>query len=128
MTFKPDVLTKLRGKDLSAKRQKALEKLEKFNIHSTLVVTLERGQNDDEIGKIIDFALEYRCLRGVTFQPTQVAGRVDNFDPLKNKFTLTETRQGILDQTDIFKEKNLIWSFSRSLILSSWMVAVAALY
>ena len=107
-SFKPHVLTKLRGKDLSAKRQKALEKLEKFNIHSTLVVTLERGQNDDEIGKIIDFALEYRCLRGVTFQPTQVAGRVDNFDPLKNKFTLTETRQGILDQTDIFKENDIV--------------------
>ena len=44
----------------------------------------------------------------MTFQPTQVAGRTDNFDPLKNKFTLTETRQGILDQTDIFKENDII--------------------
>ena len=48
-SFKPNVLQKLRGKDLSVKRQKALDQLEKYNIHTTLVVTLERGQNDDEI-------------------------------------------------------------------------------
>tara|TARA_Y100001970_G_scaffold137241_1_gene168925 strand:- start:80 stop:1498 length:1419 start_codon:yes stop_codon:yes gene_type:complete len=107
-SFKPNVLQKLRGKDLSVKRQKALDKLEKYNIHTTLVVTLERGQNDDEIGKIIDFALEYRCIRGVTFQPTQVAGRIENFNPSKNKFTLTETRKAILEQTNIFKENDIV--------------------
>jgi len=107
-SFRPAVNRKLRGKDLGAKKQRALDNLERFNIHSSLVTTLERGQNDDEIGKMIDFALEYRCLRGVTFQPTQVAGRTENFDPSKNKLTLTETRQAILDQTDIFKENDIV--------------------
>ena len=107
-SFRPGVQKKLRGKDLSDKKQKALNKLEKLNIHTTLVATLERGQNDDEIGSIIDFALGYRCLRGVTFQPTQFAGRVENFDPSKNKYTLTEVRQSILDQTDIFKENDIV--------------------
>ncbi len=82
--------------------------MEHFNIHSTLVTTLERGQNNDEIGAIIDFALQYRCLRGVTFQPTQFAGRVEKFDPSKNKYTLTEVRQDILNQTDIFNENDII--------------------
>ena len=107
-SFKEEVLIKLRGKDLVEKKQKALEKLEHFNIHSTLVTTLERGQNNDEIGAIIDFALQYRCLRGVTFQPTQFAGRVEKFDPSKNKYTLTEVRQDILNQTDIFNENDII--------------------
>ena len=92
-SFKSTVLTKLRGKDLRNKRSRALEKLNKFNIHTTLVATIERGQNDDEIGGIIDFALQQKCIRGVTFQPTQFAGRVENFIPAKNKYTLTEIRQ-----------------------------------
>ena len=107
-SFKPQVLEKLRGKDLSLKRSQALERLNEYNIHTSLVVTVERGQNNDEIGQIIDFALQQDCVRGVTFQPTQFAGRVDNFDPKKNKYTLTEVRQDILDQTNIFQENDII--------------------
>jgi uncharacterized radical SAM superfamily Fe-S cluster-containing enzyme len=43
------------------------------------VVTLKKGLNDDEIGEIIDFALKQRCVRGVTFQPVQHAGRAIRF-------------------------------------------------
>ena len=61
----------LRGVDLRAVRSKALERLNHHGISTTLVVTLKKGLNDDEIGKIIDFALEQPCVRGVTFQPIQ---------------------------------------------------------
>ena len=40
-----------------------------------------RASNDHEIGRIIDFALEQPCVRGVTFQPVQDAGRAEGFDP-----------------------------------------------
>jgi uncharacterized radical SAM superfamily Fe-S cluster-containing enzyme len=87
---------------------KALENLNKLNLSTTLVVTLQKNENDDEIGRIIDFALQQRSVRGVTFQPTQIAGRIENFDPATDRITLTEVRQRILDQTNVFKPNDLI--------------------
>ena len=72
------------------------------------MVTLQKGLNDDEIGKTIDFALQQKCVRGVTFQPTQIAGRLENFDELSNRITLTEVRRKILEQTDLFNSDDLI--------------------
>ena len=107
-SFKPAALEQLRGKDLTEVRMKALEHLNALNLSTTLVVTLQQGVNDDEIGKIIEFALQQKCVRGVTFQPTQVAGRTENFNPATDRITLTDVRQKILDQTNIFKPNDLI--------------------
>jgi 7,8-dihydro-6-hydroxymethylpterin dimethyltransferase len=107
-SFKPEVLKQLRGKDLSDVRIKALEHLNEVNLSTTLVVTLQKGLNDDEMGSIIEFALQQRCVRGVTFQPTQIAGRVENFNPATDRITMTDVRQKILDQTKIFQPNDLI--------------------
>ncbi|CAN5443176.1 radical SAM protein [soil metagenome] len=107
-SFRAEVLTKLRGGDLRHIRSQALEHLNEFNVSTTLVVTLERGLNDDEIGAIIEYALTQPCVRGVTFQPTQVAGRLDGFDPDKGRLTLTEVRQAIIDQSQLFTSEDLI--------------------
>ena len=107
-SFKPEALQTLRGKDLSDVRMQALEHLNEFNLSTTLVVTLQKDLNDDEIGKIIEFALKQRCVRGVTFQPTQVAGRLENFDPATDRITITDVRRKILEQTNIFQSNDLI--------------------
>jgi hypothetical protein len=103
-----DPLMQLRGADLRSIRQKALEKLNKLGVSTTLVVTVERGVNDEELGAIIDFALQQPCVRGVTFQPVQQAGRLRNYDPAVNRLTLTEVRRRILAQTTVFKPEDLI--------------------
>jgi 7,8-dihydro-6-hydroxymethylpterin dimethyltransferase len=102
------VLQKLRGADLRDIRLKAIDKLNKLDLSTTLVVTLQRGVNNSEIGSIIDFALKQECVRGVTFQPVQVAGRNENFDPSTERYTLTETRSDILNQSKIFNADDLI--------------------
>lgn len=107
-SFKPAALEQLRGKDLTDIRMKALEHLNALNLSTTLVVTLQQGVNDDEVGKIIEFALQQKCCRGVTFQPTQVAGRTENFDPATDRITLTDVRKRILSQTNIFQPNDLI--------------------
>lgn len=61
-SFKPEALKKLKGRDLTKIRMKALENLNKLNLSTTLVVTLEKGLNDDEIGKIIEFDLNKNVL------------------------------------------------------------------
>jgi hypothetical protein len=107
-SFKADALKELRGQNLLNIRKKALEHLNDLNLSTTLVVTLQKGLNDDEIGEIVDFALKQKCVRGVTFQPTQIAGRLDNFDTNSNRITLTEVRRKILEQTKIFDKDDLI--------------------
>src|SRR4051812_39413682 len=101
-------LRELRGVDLRDVRLRALERLNEHNISTTLVVTLKKGLNDGEIGEIIDFALKQRCVRGVTFQPIQSAGRLEEFDPARDRLTLGEVRQQILKQSRIFKPSDII--------------------
>jgi uncharacterized radical SAM superfamily Fe-S cluster-containing enzyme len=107
-SFEDSVLQELRGANLSQIRKQALENLNELNLSTTLVVTLQKGLNDNEIGKIIDYALKQKCIRGVTFQPTQIAGRLENFNPATDRMTLTEVRRKILEQTSIFNSDDLL--------------------
>lgn len=107
-SFDEKALNKLRGADLLDIRLKAMEHLNKYNLSTTLVVTLQRGINNHEIGKIIEYGLKQPCVRGVTFQPTQVAGRNEKFNPKTERYTLTEVRQDILNQADFFTSDDLI--------------------
>jgi uncharacterized radical SAM superfamily Fe-S cluster-containing enzyme len=107
-SFERDALMSLRGVDLRSIRQKALERLNRLGLSTTLVVTLKKGLNDHEVGRIIDFAIEQPCVRGVTLQPIQHAGRADGFDPGKDRLTLTEVRRHILEQTTVFRPEDVI--------------------
>jgi len=107
-SFENSVLQKMRGADLNSIRRDALKNLNQLNLSTTLVVTLQKGENDHEIGKIIDYALQQKCVRGVTFQPTQIAGRLENFNADTDRITLTEVRRKILEQTSIFESDDLL--------------------
>ena len=107
-SLRRDPLMQLRGADLRSVRERALEKLNKLNVSTTLVVTVERGLNDGEMGEIVDNALKQRCVRGVTFQPVQQAGRLSGYDPAKHRLTLSEVRRKILAQTKVFQPQDLI--------------------
>jgi len=107
-SLRREPLMQLRGADLRAIRTKALEKLNRLKVSTTLVVTIERGVNDEELGSIVEFALEQPCVRGVTFQPVQQAGRLRGYDPAVNRLTLTEVRRKILAQTSVFNAEDLI--------------------
>jgi 7,8-dihydro-6-hydroxymethylpterin dimethyltransferase len=101
-------LMQLRGADMRSIREKALERLNRLGISTTLVATVQRGVNDGELGAIVDFALTQPAVRGVTFQPVQQAGRVLGFESARHRLTLTEVRRRILEQTDVFKPEDLI--------------------
>lgn len=107
-SFEDNVLRELRGADLNSIRKQALDNLNKLNLSTTLVVTLQKGLNDHEIGEIIEYALQQKCVRGVTFQPTQIAGRLESFNPETDRMTLTEVRRKIMEQTNVFNADDLI--------------------
>ena len=107
-SLEPGPLLALRGVDLRDVHTRALERLNRLGISTTLVVTLKKGLNDGEIGRIIDFAVTQPSVRGVTFQPVQTAGRLEHFDPATDRLTLTEVRRRILEQTTLFRPEDLI--------------------
>lgn len=107
-SLRDEVHQSLRGAKLRDIRFKALEHLNRFDVSTTLVVTVKKGLNDGELGEIIDFALQQPCVRGVTFQPVQEAGRLENYDSSRDRLTLTEVRRRILEQTNTFTAEDLI--------------------
>jgi len=107
-SLKREVLETMRGANLVSIRQQALDHLNELNLSTTLVVTVQKNLNDDTLGEAIEFALKQRCVRGVTFQPTQQAGRLDNFNTETDRITLTEVRRKILEQTPLFNSDDLI--------------------
>ena len=107
-SFERDALMTLRGSDLRKVREQALDNLNRVGLSTTLVMTVAKGVNDSEIGKLIEYAAAQPCVRGVTLQPMQFAGRTDNVTPANERLTLTEVRQAILRQTAIFSAQDII--------------------
>ena len=88
-------------------RQQALENLERFGVSTTLVATVKRGVNDHEIGDIVRHALTWKCVRGVTLQPVQDAGRNENFNKDTDRIMLSEIRRRVVE-TGVFGEADMI--------------------
>jgi uncharacterized radical SAM superfamily Fe-S cluster-containing enzyme len=101
-------LETIRGADLRRVRDDALANLEAAGISTTLVCVVKKGVNDHEIGPIIAHALGYACVRGVTFQPVQDAGRNLGFDKQRDRMLLTDIRRAIIEQSGIFGPDDMI--------------------
>ncbi len=101
-------LETIRGADLRQVRERALRALEAAGISTTLVCVIRKGVNDHEIGDVLRYAQGWSCVRGVTLQPVQDAGRNDGFDPARHRIVLSEIRRAVLDQWGVFGEDDLI--------------------
>lgn len=73
----------LRGADLRAMRQKAIEVCQKINLPLTLAMTVT-SENLPHLWEAIEFGLKYPHIRGISFQPMFNNGRVpEERAPLK---------------------------------------------
>lgn len=104
----PKVLTEIRGENLTDIRLQALKNLEDAEIHSTLICVVKKGVNENEMSAVIDFALKYKFVRGVTFQPCKITGRNERFDKDTNYITLSEVRETIINTSQHFSTYDLI--------------------
>ncbi|HYU12953.1 MAG TPA: radical SAM protein [Stellaceae bacterium] len=103
-----DALQTIRGADLRRVRERALDALDEAGISTTLVCVIRKGVNDHEIGDVLRYAQSRSCVRGVTLQPVQDAGRNDGFDPARNRIVLSEIRRAVIDQWGVFGEDDMI--------------------
>ena len=107
-SLREEPLRRLRGADLTGIRSAALERLNAAGLSTTLVVTLQKGVNDDEIGDLLRFAVAQPCVRGVTFQPIQEAGRTHGYERGENRLTVSEIRRRIAAQSGIFEAADVV--------------------
>lgn len=107
-SFEKEALLALRGADLREVRRQAVQRANELGLHVTLVVTVQKGVNDHELGAIVDWAVQQPSVRGVTLQPVQDAGRTEGFDPATDRLTLTGVRSRLLAQTDLFQPDDVV--------------------
>lgn len=103
-----DIIRTLRSANLAALHEKALNKLDALNLSTTLVVTVQNGLNDHQLGAIIAHAMTHPCVRGVTFQPIQNAGRVEVAHGVEKRLTVSELRRKIAEQSEIFTLNDIV--------------------
>lgn len=90
----------LRGEpDIVDEKIRALDRLGEMGLNVTLVPAIERGVNEHEVGRIVDFAIAHPAVRGINFQPVFHAGRHPNHNPLSRVtipdiLALVETQTG----------------------------------
>jgi len=72
---------------------------------TVLVPVIVRGVNDDEVGKIIDFALQnLDVIRSVNFQPVSFAGRIPQEQLIKGRYTQGDLINDLINQTNYFEK------------------------
>ena len=95
----PAVTTQLRGEDVLPAKLQAIERLGQADVHITLAVTLQGGVNDDEIGPLIDFAVQRPWITGINFQPATYSGRHELPETLENRITFPDVMSAACDQS-----------------------------
>ena len=103
-----ETLKRLRGiSSLAEIHQRALTHLEALGISTTLVMTVVPGINADQVGEVIQHALTWRCIRGVTLQPLSNVGRVEvegTWQPL----TISGLRRTVAEQSAVFSKEDVL--------------------
>ncbi len=70
-----------RNADLGAVKQRAVARLSAAGVFTTLTMTAALGVNDDEIGGVVQHALDTPYVGGVSIQPQFGSGRSGPIDP-----------------------------------------------
>ena len=99
----------LRGESLVETKLKAIANLGERGIKTTLVVTLQPGVNDHEIGDIVRFGIERPWITGLSLQPATYSGRHVLPEDLERRITFPDVIKAIAKQTDgLFREDDFL--------------------
>jgi uncharacterized radical SAM superfamily Fe-S cluster-containing enzyme len=89
----------LRGRaDLLNTKLRALERLAEADVRVVLVAAIERGVNEHEIGRIVEFGMKHPAVFGINFQPAFRAQRHLPADPM-TRITIPDVLMAIEAQT-----------------------------
>jgi len=104
---------KTRNANILSKKIEAIENCRKARLGIVLVPTLVKGINHDQIGDIINFALDnIDVIRGVNFQPVSFAGRTPSDKVEEQRITIDDLISAVESQTDLNITKDAFYSAS----------------
>lgn len=102
-----EVWKKTRGEALMDIKNAAIENCRKEGLRVILVVTLVKGINGEQVGKILKYALEnIDTVVGISFQPLSFTGRVPFEERMQKRYTLSHLAED-LEKTTAGKLKAL---------------------
>ncbi|MEW6475204.1 MAG: radical SAM protein [Actinomycetota bacterium] len=87
----------MRGRDLRAVKQRALDHCAEAGLTVILVPAVERGVNETELGEIVRYGMAHPAVKGVAFQPVTHTGRHIDFDPT-DRVTNADVIHALADQ------------------------------
>ncbi len=96
--FSDAIYSSLRSPEFKSIKLKAVEQLAKYQIPITLVPTIQKGINDEDLGRIIEFGMQTPYVRGINFQPVARFGLYDR-NLSGNAMSLTGILKRIEKQT-----------------------------
>jgi len=101
-----EIYKEARGRPMLDLKKRAIERCRNTSpkpLATVLVPTLLKGVNADQVGDIVEFAIENSdVVRGVNFQPVAFTGRIEQEKREKQRYTLPDMAKGLAEQTDYF--------------------------
>ncbi len=98
--MKDSVYQEIRGEALLATKRRAIRHCQKAGIGVVLVMTLVPGANIQEIGPVLDFAIQnIPAVRGVSLQPVSYLGRYPKAPKDSMRITMPQVLREIEGQT-----------------------------
>ena len=109
--FKEETYLRARGiKDFLKVKLKAIENCRNVKpkpLATVLVPTMVKGINDDEAGKMVDFALEnLDVIRSVNYQPVAFTGRISKRELMEGRYTIGDLIDDLVNQTTYFEKED----------------------
>ena len=97
--FRESTHTTLRGEDVGNEKVRALKRLDEAGVVTTLVTTVARGVNEDELGQVMRLGLETQHCGGMMIQPVFGSGRGSTIDG-QNRVTPTGAISSLSEQSE----------------------------
>lgn len=117
---------KTRAADIFDKKIDAIENCRKAGLGIVLVPTIVKGINSDQIGQIIQFALDnIDVIRGVNFQPVSFAGRTPSDKVEEQRITIDDFMKEVEKQTDFNITSDAFYSASTVAPVSDLVAALS---
>ena len=102
LQFDGNIYETLRGAPLLETKRKAIEVCSRLRIGVTLVPTVVKGVNDDNLGELVRLAASLAPgVRGIHFQPVSYFGRYPDAPQAENRYTLDQLMADISEQAGI---------------------------
>ncbi|MEZ0325099.1 MAG: radical SAM protein [Fimbriimonas sp.] len=104
--FKPSTYITSRGEDVAEEKELALCRSNEAKVFTTLVMTVAKGVNDDEVGSVLQLGMQTPRCAGMAIQPMFGSGRTSAYDPMDRVTPtgilrrMSAQTEGLVDWTD----------------------------